>query len=217
MKRLTIPLLAMLAGVALLEPVPAHGQGARVLLVVTEGGSEDLAYTLPREVGVMTELLKQAGFGVAVATASGKPLVAGETTVTPDLKFSEVKVSEYAGVVFPCLAAADSVRSLPPRLSAMIREAAAKGTPIAAQAGGILTLATTEALAGKKYAFVEQYKDAVASIPSFRESIYAGGGMVQDGNIITSAVCPQAARMFNLPDGTPGLIQALIAQMRSRG
>ena len=162
----------------------------------------------------MTHMLEQAAFEVAVATASGEPLVAEETTLTPDLKFSDVRAADYAGIVMPCLAAADEARSLPAELVAMIREFVAEGKPVAAQTGGIITLASTGVLSGKKYAFVEEW---AADVPLFEDAIYSGSGIVEDGNIITSGVCPYAARELGLQDGTTGLIEALIAQTKGRG
>jgi putative intracellular protease/amidase len=210
MKRVTILSLTALVGTAMFGPVATEGQATKVLLIVPEDSSADLGYMLSKEVGVMTDLLEQADFNVAVATASGEPLVAEETTLTPDLKFSDVKVSDYAGIVMPCLATGDDARSLPPELAAMVREAVAEGKPVAAQTGGIITLATVGVLSGKKYAYVEEW---AAEVPEFEDAVYSGNGIVQDGNIITSAVCPYAARMLGLQDGTTGLIQALIAQM----
>jgi putative intracellular protease/amidase len=214
MKRLTIPLVAAFVGSAFFGPVSTEGQAAKALLIVPEDSSADLEYMLTMEVGVMQNLLEEAGIDVDVATASGEPLVAEVTTLTPDLKFSDVNVTDYAGIVMPCLATADTARALPPELAAIIREAMTDGKPVAAQTGGIIALADVGVLSGKKYAYVEEW---VATIPQFEDAIYSGNGIVQDGNIITSGVCPYAARMLDLPDGTTGLIEALIAQISGEG
>ena len=92
MKRLTIPLVAAFVGSALFGPVSTEGQAAKALLIVPEDSSADLEYMLTMEVGVMQNLLEEAGIDVDVATASGEPLVAEVTTLTPDLKFSDVLV-----------------------------------------------------------------------------------------------------------------------------
>jgi hypothetical protein len=66
-------------------------------------------------------------------------------------------------------------------------------------------------LSGKKYAFIE---DWVAEQPALEDAIFSGQGIVKDGNIITSGVCPYAAKLLGLEDGTPALTQALIREMK---
>jgi putative intracellular protease/amidase len=213
MKRINILSLGTLVAAAMLGTGCQEEQADKVLLIVPEDSSADLEYMLSNEVAVMTDMLEQAAYDVAVATASGEPLVADETTLTPDLKFSDIEMTNYDGVVMPCLAAADDARSLPPELAAMIREAVADGKPVAAQTGGIITLASAGVLTGKKFAYVEEW---APEVPLFEDAVYSGNGVVEDGNIITSGVCPYAARMLGLQDGTAGLIEALIDQMRSQ-
>ena len=64
----------------------------------------------------------------------------------------------------------------------------AQGKPVAAQVGGVVTLAAAEVLNGKQFAFLE---DPGAYMPG---GIYKGTGVVQDGNIITSGTCPYMAK-----------------------
>ena len=193
---------------------PADHQAERVLMVVPEDSSADLEYMLTMEVGVIRSLLEDAGIEVDVATGSGEPISAEHTTLTPELDYASVDVAAYDGIVMPCLATADSARALPPELAGIIQEAVAQGKPVAAQTGGIVTLASAGVLSGKKYAYVE---DWVADVPQFEGAVHSGTGIVEDGNIITSAVCPYAARMLELPDGTTQMTEALIAQLKDEG
>ncbi len=49
----------------------------------------------------------------------------------------------------------------------------------------------------------------------FKNGIYGGSGVVKDGNIITSGICPVMARRFKgAADGTPKLMDALIAELK---
>lgn len=66
-------------------------------------------------------------------------------------------------------------------------------------------------LSGKKYAFLE---DWVAEQPVLEDAVFSGHGIVKDGNIITSGVCPCAAKVLGLEDNTPALTQALIREMK---
>jgi putative intracellular protease/amidase len=193
---------------------PAEAQAARVIMLVPSDSSADLEYMLTMEVGVMKGLLEDAGVEVDVATESGEPLAAEHTTLTPDLNYGEVDMAAYDGIMMPCLATADDSRALPEELGTQIREAVADGKPVAAQTGGIVALAELGLLTGKRYAYLE---DWAAEVPQFEGAILSGDSIVEDGNIITSAVCPYAARMLELQDGTAQLTEALIAQIKGEG
>lgn len=173
----------------------------KVLLFIKEG-SPQLEYMLTNEVGKMAEILKQSGFEVTIATISGEVLKAGSVTVKPDLKLSEVNIDEYAGFIFPCMV----LDLASPEMITLVKAAVDKGKPIAAQAGSVTLLAKAGILNGKKYA---TNIDA-STWPDFKNSIYSGRGVVQDGNIITSGVCPWIAKDTGYQDGTPKLTQTLI-------
>jgi protease I len=206
--------MAVLLSAAILGCGSAEDHAERVIMFVPEDGSADLELMLTMEVGLMKGLLEDAGFEVDVATGSGEPLTAEHTTLTPDLDYEEVDLADYDGLVLPCLAAPEDARTLPPELANMIREAVTDGKPVAAQTGAIITLADLGLLSGKRYAYME---GAAANIPQFEDAILSGDGIVEDGNIITSAVCPYAARERALLDGTTQLTEALIAQLRGEG
>ncbi|UCG88381.1 MAG: DJ-1/PfpI family protein, partial [Gemmatimonadota bacterium] len=178
MKRTMIPTLISLAVMAALGPTGVVGQAAKVLLFMPEDSSADLEYMLDKEAGVMKNLLEEAGFEVVVASATGQPFVAGETTLVPDSKITEVNAADIAGIIMPCMAAA-TPGELPPELTTMIQDAAAAGKPIAAQFGGIQRLAKTGVLAGKRVAFIAEY---VEGDPVFEDAVYSGThAVVEDG------------------------------------
>lgn len=179
----------------------------QVLLILQEN-SADMEFMLKNEVGVMVDMLEKAGYDVVYASPSGEPIVAGDTTITPDLKLADVKVDDYAGFILPCMAV-DVEQPRNPDAIRIIKEAAALGKPIAAQLGGILTLSDAGILEGKQFAIF----NALASTIS--NGKYMGEGVVQDGNIITSGICPYMEQMGAGKDGTPELTQKLIDTLNS--
>ncbi len=103
--------------------------------------------------------------------------------LTPDLKLKDVKVVDYTGFIIPCMMAPEA-----PNVAAIVKEAVAGGKPVAAQVSSVLILAEAGVLSGKKYAFMTEERAAEHS--TLKDAIYSGYGVVQDGKIITSAVCP---------------------------
>lgn len=187
--------LLLLLGCAAPTPTPT-------VLVIPREGSLVSEVNLTNELVVMISMLQEAGFQVVVASASGQPFVGRTTTVETDLKLADVKVADYVGFVLPCMAQGIP-GPVPPEAVEIVREAVAQGKPVAAQDGSVVILHEAGVLEGKKYAY--RYKDARIS-----EGIYSGSGVVQDGNIITSGMCPERARESTTPDGTPELTQKLI-------
>ena len=211
MKRLPILLIAVLVGRATVSVVATEGQATKILLVVTEDSSADLEYMLTMEAGVMKDLLEQAGFDVVAASATGQPFLAGEASLTPDARFSDVEVADYAGIIVPCMGTAGE-RTVSPELVAILREAASLGMPMAAQFGGIDDVAQTGILSGKRISYIDEF---VEDNPTFEDAVHAGThGIVRDGNIVTSGVCPYIARARGMDDGTKALVEALIELIR---
>jgi putative intracellular protease/amidase len=193
---------------------------SKVLLIPREGQSGNLEVMLKKEVGVMTDMLQKAGFKVVVANASGEPIEGIIKKLKPDLKLSEVKVDDYAGFILPCMA----VGLFPgppvsPAAVSIVKQAIAKGKPVAAQTGSVYILAEAGALKGKRYAFVD---DPLNQPPPdtkdsrFEGAIYSGSRVVQDGNIITSGICPATEGWMGMPDCTPELTRAFIAKLGRR-
>ena len=202
-------LACFLAGLSAVAPNAWAEQDRQVLLIVNEHKSADLELMLTKEAGVMRDMLNQAGFKVVAATVSGQPLVAGSTTFKPDLKLSDVKGADYAGIIIPCMAAEEDPALLREAVP-IIKGAVAEGKPVAAQLGSVVILAKAGVLSGKKYAFQKEY---IETEPALKDAVYSGDGIVQDGKIITSGICPYMAKEKGLQDGSAALAKALIAEL----
>lgn len=217
MKRLFFMTVVLLSLVMINTTAEAQGI-SKVLLIPREGESGNLDVMLKKEVGVMTDLLQKAGFKVVVANVSGQPIEGIMRTLKPDLKLSEVKVDDYVGVILPCMA----VGLLPgppvsPVAVSIVKQAVAKGKPVAAALGSVYILAEAGVLKGRRYAFAD---DPLIELPGIRKkdlrfegAIYSGLGVVRDGRIITSGVCPATEGWLGRPDCTPELTGAFIAEL----
>jgi putative intracellular protease/amidase len=172
---------------------------------------------LNREVGVMTDILQKAGFKVVVANVSGQPIEGIIRKLKPDMKLSEVKVDDYSGFILPCMAVG---ARLPPPVSpltiSIIKQAVTKGNPVAAQTGSVNILAEAGVLKGKRYTYIQ---DRFNPYPPnkrdwrFEGAIYSGPGIVEDGMIITSGICPNIESTTGLREGTPELTRAFIVKL----
>ena len=191
------------------SPAPAQ-QGGKVLLIIRNAKLADpsvLEWTITKEAAVIKETLQKAGYQVDVASPTGQLWGTPPNVLKPDRKLSDVKVDDYKGFVIPCLAIDSD--ELHPDLAAVIKSAVKTGKPIAAQTGGVTLLAKAGVLSGKRYAITD------TMVPEFREGIYSGSGVVKDGNIITSGICPVMAKTYKgMQDGTPKLLEALLAELK---
>jgi putative intracellular protease/amidase len=172
------------------------------ILLYTREGSGALELMLREEVEVMIRLLEEAGLRVEIATLYEEPYYGAGVPFNfkPDLLLEDVKVSKYAGFLLPCMAAGQP-GIIEARAVEMVREAAARGKPVAAQHGSIHTLARAGLLEGRRYAM---------GLAVFPEGIYSGTGVVRDGNIITSGICPEKTKESGRPNGTVELTRELI-------
>jgi putative intracellular protease/amidase len=206
MKRL---LIAVVLGTITL----AYASGTpKVLLFMRNAQtSGDLEYMLKKEVGVMKDTLERSGYKVVIATLDGSAYSAGSTTVKADIKLAEVKVDDYAGFILPCLAVPSypAPPEVSPEAIALVKRAISAGKPVAAQTGSLWTLAKAGLLKGKKYAYAMEEKS-----PYFTGATFAGTGVVRDGLIITSGICPYMALKAKANDGTEQLALALAAAMK---
>jgi putative intracellular protease/amidase len=183
----------------------------QVLMIVKEN-SGDMELMLNKEVGVMKEMLEEAGFDVVVATASGQRLAAGTASLEPDLKLADVKAADYEGVIVPCMGSGASTPAPEaPQAAAIVKEIVAAGKPAAAQLASVLILGEAGVMSGKKYASTEE---AVKEKPVLADAVYSGTGVVQDGKIITSGACPLIEKNQGFKDGTEELTRALIAELK---
>ena len=188
---------------------PVSGQEGKVLLVAKEGTSADLDYMITHEMEVMTRMLEGAGFEVVVASPTGAPQSGETLTFTPDLRLSDVRMADFAGIIMPCMAM--EVEAEVPELLALIREAVDAGKPVAAQLGSVVQLARAGVMEGKRFAYVEEW---VADVPELEGLQYGGPGVVVEGNVITSGVCPWAAQAQGYADTTPALTKAFLNQLQ---
>ena len=197
----------------------AFGQnGRKVLMIPREGYSTDLDLMIKMEVGVMTILLKNAGFGLDIATTSGANILGPTQKIEKVLRLSEIKLDNYVGVIMPCMA----VGMFPgppvsPEAVQIVKKALSDGKPVAAAANSSIILAEAGVLKGKKYAFlVDPLKTTETrqrTDPRFVDAIYSGPGVVQDGKIITSGVCPNLERAYGMQNGTIELTKKFIAEI----
>jgi putative intracellular protease/amidase len=237
-KRAFVLVMLMLAGMLLLPqhfllPNEALGQtGQKVLLIPREGFSQDTDLMISKEVGVMTSMLKDAGFEVVVSTRSGAPIVGSTSTLKPDKRLDQVNLDDYVGVVLACMA----VGGIPgppvaPETIAIVQSAVAAGKPVTAQMGSVIILAHAGVLKGKKYAYpsdptkfdpAKPSATVAVADPKFNDAIYSGRGVIQDGVIITSGVCPyvekgaKQQKMEGFIDGTPELTRMLISSLKKK-
>jgi putative intracellular protease/amidase len=217
MKRFII-IVAILLSIAVFGiHVPAEG-GPKVLLIPREGDSHHKKRALTKEVGVMTKMLKEAGFEVVVATVKGKPIVAYPfpvTTLEPDLKLKDVNVADYVGFIMPCMAVSWNW-PVAPEAVAIVKQAVAEEKPVAAQLHSVTILAEAGVLKGKKYAYFYDKLNPDSGHQRdarFEGAIYSDEIVVKDGNIITSCCCPAAAQIYGGPDATAQLTQTLIDEL----
>jgi putative intracellular protease/amidase len=212
MKKIAIFLalvILVVTGVISLES-QVYGQSAgKVLMFLREGYSEDLDFMLKMEVGVMTILLKKAGFQVDVATSSGHPIVGPTEKIEKVMTLSAIKLDDYVGVIMPCM----SIGNVPvaPETFAVVKKVLADGKPVAAALGSVSILAEAGLLKGKKYALLDDPLKRTRPDLRFVDAIYSGPGVVQDGKIITAGGCPAAEKLFGLQNRTVELTQTFIA------
>jgi putative intracellular protease/amidase len=179
-------------------------EGPRILLYLRDN-SGAVDYMLTHEVGVMIEMLEKAGLQFVVATPWGRSVEGSTATLKADLSLREVRVSDYAGFLLPCMAAG-APGYIHPEAIEMVKEAAAQGKPVAAQYGSVFTLARAGLLSGRRYAF---------GWAAFAEGIFSGTGVVGDGSVFTSGTCSQQALETGRPDGTAELTRMFIEAVAS--
>jgi putative intracellular protease/amidase len=206
MGRAQLRRIGLALGVFALLLSPATGLPAQPkVLVVARSQMWDPETSITKELMVMVDMLSKEGFTPVVASPEGLPFETGKTKVKSDLKFADVAVSDYVAIVLPCMSNPQP-GSIPPELVKIVTDAAAANKPIAAQRSAIHILSKAGLLNGRKYAYL---------IEVFPEGIYSGNGVVQDGNIITSAVCPNGAHDTGKPDGTVLLMETFIRVLKA--
>jgi putative intracellular protease/amidase len=206
MKKVFVMLISMLFLLSFSKEKPK-------VLMYLEGNSVMLGYMLTHEVGKMKELLRNSGIEVTTATLSGELLKADSISLKPDIKLSEADIKGYDGFILPCMAADTIVTT---EEVEFVKKAANAGKPVAAQLGAVLILAKAGVLDGKKYCWMNDSYGNPGMFPEFKNGIYSGVGVIQDGMVITSGLCPAHAKMSGKKDGTEELTNKLIETIRSK-
>jgi putative intracellular protease/amidase len=113
-----------------------------------------------------------------------------------------------------------------PEAITIVQQAVAAGKPVTAQMGSVVILAHAGVLKGKKYTYptdpTKTSPGNPVADPKFNDAIYSGNGVIQDGAIITSGVCPNIEKvakqqgMEGFIDGTPELTRMLISSLRKK-
>ena len=189
-----------------------YSQESQKVLLYIRDGSGDLDYTLRNEVAVMKRMLEESGLEVMIATVSGQPLETDSVKVIPDVKMADVELSRYSGLIIPCMHAGATEPD--PDAIRLVREAVEDEKPVAVQHAAILILAKAGLIQGRKYTFHEELDKK--QFPEFEASAYSGTGVVKDGDIITSGVCPYVGMLYDMEDGTELLSQIFIAAVKEK-
>lgn len=204
--------------ILLVLPIVSQGRTARVLLLTPEDNSKYLVsdMMLKIEAGAMINILEEAGYEVDVATGSGKTIVSGLSTFTPDHNFAEIDVNDYDGLILPSVKTPRS-KKISEQAAKIINQFNDEGKPIAAQANGIAWLGEVGILSGKKFSFVSASVNNIRLRNQLKDGILINNRpIVKDGNIITSGVGPDISQKFNLHDGTSWLTKAFIEEITDR-
>jgi protease I len=221
MKRLSF-IVAILLSLLMINTIAEAQATSQVLLNPPEGKSDDIELSFDREFAVMVNMLQKAGFRVVVANVSGQPIEGLVKKLRADMKLSEVNVDDYAGFILPCMGVGQfAFPPVPPVAISIVKQAVAKGKPVAAAHSSVYILAEAGVLKGKRFAFPlnpflrTSYSDS-KWISRFEGAIYGGSSVIQDGNIITSGICPILEAQKGLPDLTPGLTRAFIEKLNQK-
>ena len=216
MKRFMIILATILTMV--MPSTFTNATDAPKILLILRGDPrpEYIDTVLTKESGVMKIMLEKAGFKVVAATTNGLPIKGSTVTLTPDLKLSDVKVDDYAGIIIPCFGAGGALPStqVSPIAVSITKQAITQGKPVAVSDASVIILAEAGVLVGRRYGCsVDPLGIGRRPDDRFTGAIYGGTGVVQDGNIITCGVCPLVTESEGLPDCTTELTQAFIAAL----
>lgn len=181
------------------------------VLMYIQDNSMDLNFMLTNEAIKMKQILEQAGFDVDIAAISDKIIKSDSISVKPDIMLSKVNIRTYSGFIVPCMAPGDTILTLQEKK--FIKEVVQEGKPLAAQTSAVYLLAEAGVLHGKKFAMEE---NLINLSSEFKNAVYVGIGVVQDGNIITSGTCPMMMKMTGLKDGTAELTNKLVQTIKSK-
>ncbi len=193
-----------------IPPSPGHAQDKPTVLMIARmdmapvAGEAGVKVGIDQEANVMIGKLNAFGYAVDVASDDGKDIQAGGSTLKVDKKLADVDSSRYVGVIIPCMTAgwppSDAVR--------IVSEMQSRNRPVAAQNGGVFVLDAAGALEGRNYAAGRDIQKYV------KHGALKGEGVVRDGDIVTSGVCPFAAQSFGVKDGTDELVTTFVSMLK---
>ena len=217
-----IVMSAILTALVAFSAQAAGEAKTKVLLISREGYSADLDLMIKMEVGVMKLLLNNANLEVDVATTSGLPIVGTTEKIAGIKQLRNVRMEDYAGLILACMAVGGAVQpypAVPAEVIALVKQAVADGKPVAANGNSPVVLAEAGVLKGRKYSFVRDPLKATEKVPftfpAFQDGIYSGTGVVEDGTIITSAICPTLEKTQGMENGTVKLTKTFISAVRN--
>lgn len=193
---------------------PIASADEQKIFMYVRDGSRDLDRMLVREVGVMRQMLEDAGYAVDIATPRDEVLASETLALTPTVKLAAVRIEDYAGLVLPCMAPAAG-HAMPAGVDDLVTAALDRGLPMAASRGSVTSLAKAGALVDRTFAFAGPVSGAER--PEFAGGTYIGTGVVRDGTISTAGICPLAAHTLGEPDGTEDLMREFIASLAEAG
>lgn len=213
MKNIVV-LVLMFAGSATI----VHAQmNTKAVLLIAQETSFDMELMLSKEVKPIVDLVKKAGYRIVIASGSGKVISGISSSITPDIRLSDVNPSQYAGIIVPCMAVEEHNPIIRNIEIEIIRKAIAQKIPIAVQKAAVELVAHAEGLDGKQFAAQQEDVSSSGIYNSDDEmydlaptAIYKGTGVVRDGLIVTSGTCPYMAKDRNLPDGTVEMTKQFI-------
>jgi hypothetical protein len=162
----------------------------KVLVVIRGYSSADMPYMTDNELGVMIDMLEDAGGEIRIASHTYDPYESETRTITPELLVGDVDTTDFDAVILPCLAAGRSPASQ--EITELVNEFYQQEKVIAAQYGARATL---------------YIKDIIANDQMNSSEV------LQKGKVITSGCCPNMARSTGCEDGTRELIEKLIATL----
>lgn len=189
---------------------PASAQDKPTVLMIARmdmapvAGEAGVKVGIDREAKVMISKLNAFGYAVDVASDDGKDIQAGGSSLKVDKKLADVNSSRYVGVIIPCMTAGWA----PPEAVRIVSEMQSRNLPVAAQNGGVFVLDAAGTLEGRSYAVGRDIQKYV------KHGALKGEGVVRDGDIVTSGVCPFAAQSFGLKDGTDELVATFVAMLK---
>jgi putative intracellular protease/amidase len=225
MRKISLFVIAIILAGIISFPTQVLGQsGSKVLLIPREGFSFDPDLMIKMEIGVMRVLLKNAGLAVDIATSTGISIWGPTEKVTDIKELRNIKIDDYSGVIIACMAVGGGAQPPSPashEAMAIVKKALSDGKPVAANGNAPYVLAEAGVLKGKKYSYVQDPLKSTGifplTIPAFQDAIYSGSGLVQDGLIITSGICPSLAKYGGMEeDGTVKLTKAFIAAVKKK-